>query len=267
MNTPRLIVMGAMKAGTTTAYELLEGTGQVTMLPKEAGWLRKPRQLDTDSAAEVCSDYTRLHRFPELLTEATRSLPLDTPLLYILRDPVDRAISHASHLTSLGDVDRQSAFEISGDIVQTSSYGRQLSDWRNAGFTNIELIDFHRLGTELPGVVGRLLGVDLSEATQRAAGAGHANPTSNLRSARSFIRPIVRSRPYRSIRSAIPRRLRDAAKNSRLTSPAGELQPAPDQLRRMVEHFSADLARLGELDADPPGWVADWPLRPEKSAR
>lgn len=258
MNTPSLVVLGAMKAGTTTAYEYLSARPGVVMLEKESGWLRSPRDVGVNPTVDVCSDYMRLHRFPELLAHARASLPIDTPMLYILRDPVERAISHARHLTSLGPVDIDSVFDIEADVVQTSSYGRQLIAWTDAGYRNITIVDFHHLASDLPAAIDRHLGVEPTRSLHRVTRDVHANPTSSLRSTRPFVRPIVRSRLYRAVKRFLPSRLRDAGKRSALTAPAVPIDPTPAQLQQMIDHFTADLAQLCNLGITTPSWCSEW---------
>ncbi|MGK7887703.1 MAG: sulfotransferase domain-containing protein [Leptolyngbyaceae cyanobacterium] len=109
MKTPNFIVVGAHKAGTSSLHHYLEQHPQI-YLPPEKGldllWQRKFRELEEageylaqfDGAepgqvlGEVSSVY--LQRGPELVEKIKHLFP-DVKIIAVLRNPIDRAYSHA----------------------------------------------------------------------------------------------------------------------------------------------------------------------------
>lgn len=109
---PDFIIMGAAKAGTTTLHRyLLRHPGVLMSDPKEpeffsrdevysrgVGWYRSlfegasPTQL----CGEASTTYTRWPHTADAAPRIAETLP-EVRLIYILRNPVDRAYSHYSH--------------------------------------------------------------------------------------------------------------------------------------------------------------------------
>ena len=112
MNKPAFIVIGAAKSGTTSLYEYLCRHPQIYMsTPKEpdffsvdANYARgrdsycelfeaaKPSQV----CGEASTTYSRLHQHPHTVERLYAELP-QVKLIYIMRQPVDRAYSFYIH--------------------------------------------------------------------------------------------------------------------------------------------------------------------------
>ena len=99
---PDFLVVGAQKCGTTTLYHDLRSHPQVHLAEKESTWLLSagsPRVEgdvpDGHLTGEVSTHYTML---PKIDGASAARRPLQTvKIIYIVRDPVARVISHHHH--------------------------------------------------------------------------------------------------------------------------------------------------------------------------
>jgi hypothetical protein len=115
---PNFLVIGAMKAGTTSLYHYLRVHPQVFMSPikeldffvEEGNWRRgldwyqkqfrgaDPEALAVGEASTGYSKYPSVRGVPE---RVKTHLP-DTRLIYLVRNPIDRIRSHYQHRVSVG---------------------------------------------------------------------------------------------------------------------------------------------------------------------
>ena len=107
---PNLIIIGAMKCGTTSLHYYLNQHPEISMSsPKELkffvaekNWQRGVewyRSHFSDSAkirGEASPDYTACHRRQNVASRIYSVVP-EAKLIYIIRDPVERIISHYMH--------------------------------------------------------------------------------------------------------------------------------------------------------------------------
>jgi len=106
---PNLFLVGAMKAGTNTLHRLLDAHPDIYMSrkPKEPSWFAGSNSakgedwylgLFADAGpahyiGEASTDYTRAPRLKGV-PEKIRQYSPDARILYIMRDPLHRALSH-----------------------------------------------------------------------------------------------------------------------------------------------------------------------------
>ena len=140
------IVIGAMRSGTTMLNDLLAQHPQVAMARmKETDFFveAKNYRLGTDwyvsqfsgSArlrGEVSPNYSKARDFPGVAKRIRRHCP-DVRLIYLLRDPVERALSHYAHGWTMGRITLLPEQLIGGPqylgIVDASRYARQLTEY------------------------------------------------------------------------------------------------------------------------------------------
>lgn len=114
---PRLIIPGAMKAGTTSLFAYLEGHPQLAPSHEKEvhyfdmnfhrgpGWYarRFPRpQGHASAAAPLPFESSPYYLFEPRVPARIRELVPDVKLVILLRDPVDRAFSHYHNNRRLG---------------------------------------------------------------------------------------------------------------------------------------------------------------------
>jgi len=107
---PKFIIIGAMKGGTTSLYHYLashpatQGSSK-----KETDFFKTPEDFargidwyqqfwrnDAEFAFEASPNYTKRHVFPGVPERMHSVLP-DIKLIYLLRDPIKRIVSHYTH--------------------------------------------------------------------------------------------------------------------------------------------------------------------------
>jgi len=143
MTLPTFVVVGAMKAGTTSLYHYLRAHPQVYMprvkeldfFLEEANWSRGLRWYERrfrgvpDGAralGEASTNYTKHPQYPGVPERMAEVLP-DARLIYVVRHPIDRIMSHYRHRIAAGSERRPFAEAVLTDptYVATSRYAMQ----------------------------------------------------------------------------------------------------------------------------------------------
>jgi hypothetical protein len=141
---PNFIIIGAMKSGTSSLHAYLDEHPDISMsYPKELDFFIEERgwskgfdwyKSHFSSAAKIRGEssvgYTQRHKYPEV-PQRIQAMNSDIKLLYILRDPVDRLVSHYTQLSLMGLEPRDfrvALDELPGsDYILSSSYYYQLA--------------------------------------------------------------------------------------------------------------------------------------------
>lgn len=178
---PNLIVIGAMKCGTTSLHYYLNLHPQISMLKEkesnffvnEDNWNRGVEWYKSHFTGEVkvygessprCTYYPFLDGAPERMY----SVIPEAKLIYILRDPIERIISHYVHDYAHELEDRTIAEALAcldhNPYVCRSSYYMQLSQYleyfAQSNILILTLEDLHRQPKETMQKVFRFLEVD-----------------------------------------------------------------------------------------------------------
>ena len=143
MTLPSFLVVGAMKAGTTSLWAYLRRHPDIWM-PEEKeldffvaekrwglglGWYRE--QFDgADGAAaigEASTNYAKHPLFAGVPERITATLP-DVRIVYVVRHPIDRIVSHYRHAIGAGWEKRPIARAVAADpqYLDVSRYAMQL---------------------------------------------------------------------------------------------------------------------------------------------
>ena len=286
MTLPTFIVIGAMKAGTTSLWGYLGDHPDVFMsaekepefFVEEKTWGRGRawyESLFADGATstargEASTSYTK-HPFFAGVPERMVSVVPDARLVYVLRHPLDRMASHHRHAVSewgwqgsLDELILDPARRV--ELIGTSKYAKQIDRYL-ARFDREQLCvitseDLHERRVPTLRAVYAHLGVDPDfvpgeVATEANRGADHRRQGSAVRN--------LRDRPaYRAVRRAVPSGVRNLAWRA-VTRPPVEAGPSrlspgmrasvlaelrPD-LERLRAHLGADFHCWGLLDGQP----------------
>lgn len=269
---PNLIVIGAMKCGTSSLHRYLDLHPEIAMSPlKEpnffvdgAEWSNWHRGVDWyrglfDPGApirgEASVNYTNLpgsagtaERMAATLTEAPR-------LIYLVRDPIERSISHYMHAVAAGRESRpveEALADFDSRFVNRSRYATQLEPFRRA------------FGAERIHVATQESLLDQREATMRAVfeWLGVDRDFSSAQFERMWEVSAGKTRKFTfayrlsqrlggSVRwGRIPPRLRWLGERVAL-HPSGGGVPRPEVSaglrRRLREELAGEVARLREL--------------------
>lgn len=298
--TPDFIVIGAMKAATTTLHEQLARQPCLCMSRlkepnffsddenhrRGVGWYRSCFEGCSEGqlAGESSTHYTKLPTHPLTVDRMVRLLP-DVKLIYVMRHPIDRLTSHYLHETTVGRVSEglEETVERLPELVDYGCYARQLEPYLRAFGTQAILPVFFDRLVEQPqrefDRIGHFLGVE--ERLVWDASLGPFN-VGRQRLRNSPVRDaLVRAPVLTAVRRTIlPGALTEGLKSlwrigiDPPTVPP-ELEP---RLRRV---FDEDLSRLGSwlgvrLDCErfhevargePPAWACTPVARSRGSAR
>lgn len=185
MRLPKFLIIGAMKAGTTTLYEDLLSVPGLWLPPQkepedladpkvetEAGlsdYARKYTACPRDClAGDASTAYAKRPTFEGVASRAKRVIGPDVRIIYLTRDPIHRIVSHYHHLWGLEIENRplNEAVRESREYVAYSRYNWQVTPWINEfGQENVKIVRFEDYLANRERELADLcnfLGVDLS---------------------------------------------------------------------------------------------------------
>ncbi|MFT4013556.1 MAG: sulfotransferase [Paracoccus sp. (in: a-proteobacteria)] len=137
------IVIGTMRAGTTLLHDILSTHPQISMarmketdyfIPEKnhgrgSDWYLGQFDVGRPLRGEISPNYAKVMDFPGVARRIHAECP-QVRLVYVLRDPVKRAMSQYEHSWNMGEVSETPA-QMAGQheylsIMDTSHYARQL---------------------------------------------------------------------------------------------------------------------------------------------
>ena len=260
---PDFIIVGAMKAGTSTLHAQLGSQPGIFMSsPKEpnyfsdddqyqrgASWYRSlfASARSGDLCGESSTHYTKLPTYPNTV-ERMIALLSEIKLVYIIRDPIERLVSHYIHAWTenwLHDpIDL--AVETYSELTDYSRYSMQLRPYLEAfGPENVKVVFFERMIRQPEALleeVARHIGY--SGRVQWRAEVAREN-VSKERLRKSVWRDAIVNAPILSgiRRRLVPRSAREWAKGWWRMQRRPEL--STKTLARLRKVFDEDLAELG----------------------
>jgi hypothetical protein len=177
---PNLIVIGGLKCGTTSLHHYLSLHPEVSMSrPKElnffvaelnwdlgADWYASHFEREAPVRGESSPHYTNLPRF-EGVAERMKSVIPGARIVYMVRDPIDRMLSHYVHNTGAG-YESRGLEEALGDpessYLSRSRYAMQVEPYLEAfGAERVAFVSREELRDERAATMRRmfeLAGVD-----------------------------------------------------------------------------------------------------------
>jgi hypothetical protein len=230
---PTFIVIGAKKSGTTSLFHYLRDHDDV-WLPEDKrfeffsgeNWHRGQKWYEAQfgnsggcrARGEVSTSYTRYPTSGDVAARMHQVVP-DVRLVYLIRDPVDRVVSHYREARAEGWEVRPIAEAVlanPAEYVAPSRYAMQLGRYlEHFDRDQILVITTDELRDQRAATVAKTLGfigVDVpDEPAEPAALAQRFHEGGAVRRAPSFVRAVRRSRAYRRVRPLLPRQLRDRA--------------------------------------------------------
>jgi hypothetical protein len=280
---PNLLVIGAMKAGTSSLHRYLDQHPEIGMSAwKELNFFVDPadtsdgtwdRGVDWyrgwfDEAAPVRGEsshhYTASPFFGGVPERAVTVVP-EAKLIYLVRDPVERFVSH--HIERRADgLERHSLDETiawtlehpDNGLVARSRYFSQAERWLgHYPQERLLIVSLEEMRASLHATLARVyefLGVD---PTFRPSDISNENPRDAQREARPLMARLdaVRQRYTRDVnlrrgRRLLPPRARDAARNAWLrvgTRPVAPAEISPAHAAGLADLLREDADQLREL--------------------
>lgn len=270
MTLPSFLVIGAMKAGSTTLYEDLRGNSGVFLPEKELGGLLAADVRSPEGArhyralfraaepgqvvGDVSADYAKLPRSTGLAETALAVLGADHRVVYSLRNPVDRLVSHHHHSFARGEIENPDidlAVASAPELVDWSRYATQIQPFLDTvGQDRILMLAFEDYMADRAGGFAGLAGFLGLSGTATATDPDTAfNTSATGHVAVGRWARVLRGQGYRRLlRPLVPVRVRTGLRDRLL--PATPPRPAPPSaatLDRVLEELAPELARLREL--------------------
>jgi hypothetical protein len=173
---PNLIIIGGLKCGTTSIHHYLGLHPEIQMSkPKELNFFCAEQTWDLGLdwytgrfderfavRGESSPHYTNQPRFTGVAERIREHVP-DAKLIYMVRDPISRMLSHWRHATGAGYETRTEMEEVLGDpdtaYVHRSMYWMQLQPYiKNFDDSQIEVITQEELQADREGTMRRAFG-------------------------------------------------------------------------------------------------------------
>jgi hypothetical protein len=267
MRLPDFLVIGAMKSGTTTFYHDLANHPDIFLAEKESSALTRDvrpseyaRRFRGAKSHSLCGDisttYGMFPHVPGVPERARRMLTKDAKIIYLVRDPVKRAISHHYHYHSLVGGDRMerdvdASVRRHAALIDYGRYAMQLEQWREEWELDaVRVIRFEDYVADRRGTLASVCGflgipvhpkwVDFSGAKNVSRG----KPVLN-----QFWSSVVESGVYRRVvRACLSSATRERLRRLLLPeAPPPPPPPRPQTIERLVAVFSSDAERLQQL--------------------
>jgi hypothetical protein len=270
MKLPRLLIIGAMKAGTTGLYMDLATHRQVYLSHD-----KEPHSLCHDAvltasgreryaaiyagaaAEQLCCDastgYTKRPDFEGVAQRAVQVLPEGFKVAYVVRHPIDRIVSQHHHEHAEGKVGPSidDAIRQYPRYVQYSRYSYQLQPWLDSiGRERIHVIRFEDYVACREAEVGRLctfLGLDPQACAiddEAVYNKSHGKPVKTR-----FWNAVQHNGAYRRlVRPLAPVKLRLAIRRALFPkAPDKLLPPSSDTTAYLRESVADDVAQLSRV--------------------
>ncbi len=262
MTLPDFVIIGAMKCGTSTLHAQLAAQPQFFMSePKEPNffsddevyargedWYRGLFRAALSGAlkGESSTHYTKLPTYPHTVERLVALLP-DAKFIYVMRDPIERLISHYIHEWTQGviSVPIGEAIEKHPELIAYSRYGYQLGPWiRGFGKDRILTVFLERM-TAAPDQeltrIARFLGATGGVKWRDDLDAQNVS-AERIRKFPGYSLVIGNPLATALRRTLMPQGLRDRVKSRLQTRERPEL--SAEMISRLTEIFDRDLRQL-----------------------
>ena len=245
-NLPDFLIVGAMKCGTTTLQAQLAAQQGVFMTnPKEPNFFSDEaifaRGLDWyhglfagatpgDLKGEASTHYTKRPTHPHTLDRMRPHLSA-ARIVYMIRNPVQRAVSHYIHEWSearMGD-DPAAEFARCPELVDYGRYGWQIAPWIDAfGRDAVLLTSLEQLTAAPQDELARIARhIGLDRPVQWRDDLGAQNVSAQRVRRLPFEKVLIYNPVATALRRAlVPKRVRTAVRNARQIGTRPELPPA-----------------------------------------
>lgn len=277
---PNLLVIGAAKAGTTSLWQYLDEHPEIFMAPDKElhffdlddNWARglewyAERFAGSDGhhvIGEATPGYTRFPHRPYAASRAAAVVP-DAKLIYLVRDPIERARSHVVHEMRHGREHRDFAEAVLANplYVDASRYALQIEQWlKHYPRESLLVVQSEDLRDDQAGTLAAIysfLAVDPTfqpgpVTLNESARALRSSPTAQRLRQKAGIGRVAGLMP-RAVRVGMKERLRQREHAQALNT-----QITPELRDQLVERLQPDVE---ELAAYLPSGFSGWGLLPK----
>lgn len=263
MRLPDFVIIGAMKCATSTLHDQLAmQPGIFLTSPKEPYFFSNEEvwkkgfdwysslfsgAAETDLCGESSTHYTKLPTYPQTVERMKRHIP-NAKLIYVIRHPVDRLISHYIHDWSENKISESinDAIHSHADLINYSRYAMQLKPFLDAyGANQVLLVFFERLIATPQEELERICSF-LGHPIAPTWHVDHATNVSERRLRKSALRDFVvwNSLVTKLRRSLVPKTIRELLKEPWRMKERPQVSDANRQWLESI--FDEDLAELSK---------------------
>ena len=270
LRLPDFLIAGAMKAGTTTLFSDLDTHPEIyfperkepACLVDEAtlspgGCARYAAHYRAAAPEQRCGDastsYTMLPIWPGVPARARRLLGPGLKVIYVVREPVARIISHHRHMLSAGetmaDIDR--SVRSDPRLLAFSRYAAQIGPWMDTlGPDAVQVVQFERFVRQRAATTAELTAfIGLDPRPELVNASVVRNKSDELRVATGAWYGVQRSRLYQStLRGLLPAGLRRSLIQAVLPhAPARPRRPSASTVGYILDSLQGEVERLQRL--------------------
>lgn len=270
MSLPRVLIIGAMKAGTTSLYmDVASHRDAYLAQDKEPHALCDDRVLTDQGLAEyaacyagadadsLCCDastgYAKLPDFTGVPERALKTLPAGFRVIYVIRNPIARIVSqhHHEHFLGLAGPSIDEEVRRHDRYIQYSQYAYQLSPWLNAiGRERVRVVSFERYVDSRPETLNEVFEFLGLSPDDEVINSGKVYNRSQGKPVKTTYWRMVRDNPAyrRFLRPLIPQKLRLELQNVMLPKATKSLAPpSPETVAYLASRLEHDMAALKDL--------------------
>ena len=262
---PDFVIIGAMKCATSTlAAQLAAQPGIFLTTPKEPNFFSDDavhaqgpdwyRGLFADAApgdlkGEASTHYTKLPTYPQSLARMQALLPAPR-LVYLIRNPLDRVVSHYIHEWTMGVMggDLEEALNRHPELVSYGCYGQQVAPYLEAyGPGSVLLTSLEEMTRAPQAVLERVCAHLGYKGTPHWQEALARENVSAERIRRLPLHDLLVEHPLAAAlrRALVPRALRERIRRSRQIQARPQMSAATRQ--RLEAVFAEDFELLCRL--------------------
>jgi hypothetical protein len=280
MTVPDFIIIGAMKAGTTTLHEqLARQSGFFMTTPKEPNFFSDDAQYakgtdwyaslfdaasPRDFKGEGSTHYTKQPTYPKTVARLKSNVP-NLKLIYMIRNPLERVISHYLHGWSQTEISVpfEQALSDHPELVDYGRYGMQIAPFIKAfGTDAVHLTSLEQYKSDPNKVladIGQFLGIEAELKVM--ADVDPKNVTADRYRKLPFSVLLVENVVARSLRRLlVPKALREKIRGARTRKDRPMFKDADHA--RLEAIFLEDRTTLAALFPTHPALRLCYPFAP-----
>ena len=265
---PNLIVIGAMKSGTTSIHDYLNQhpdiymseTKEIDFFIEEKNWNKGVKWYKNNffSNSTICGEssqnYSKRHHFKPGVPKKIYELIPDTRIIYLVRDPIQRIVSHYHEALEGGYPPKEGLNQYltknpeDNHYILTSSYYYQISAYLEFFpkdkilIISLDSLRSHRL--ETMNKIFRFL--NLSECNDNSLFDFTRN-TSETKRSKNIVGNFLYGQSSSNFRKIFPRDLKDHIKSNKFTK---YLTTNPIKREEITEDTFSLLAKYLQEDVD-----------------
>jgi hypothetical protein len=281
MTGPDYIVIGAMKCGTSTlAAQLGAQQGLFMTTPKEpnyfsddavyaqgADWYQNlfAPVASGDLRGEASTHYTKRPDYPDTLARMQAHCGADLRLVYMIRNPMQRLVSHYIHSWSEGEISQPIGAALTQDsrLVDYGRYGWQITPFIEAfGSNSVVLTSLERLRQDPDAELARVAAHIGHKGTVSWDDTLGAQNVSSKRTRKLPLHNLLVDNPLATAlrRTLVPKALRTRIRENRQVKDRPDI---PVSLRSYLENlFCEDKRRLADVFPGDPSLRLAYPFAP-----